>query len=183
MPAPSRLITPQSFNPESQPVLALEALPALGHDAIQIEFIREAFNSPVTWQVEPVFKTSFVDSFQRSPESVPSAVLMGLLQGPTGLSMLFTKRTMRLVAHAGQVCFPGGRIDTVDSTPQDAAIRETFEEVGIAPTFIEPLGQHPIFLSSTQFAMCPIVGLIHEGYQLKPSPDEVSQYLKYRFPC
>jgi len=170
---PQRIYTQQSFDPERQPVISTEALPALGRDVIDIEFIRDAFKADIQWQVEPVFKDAFVHDFSQSPQSVPSAVLLGLLQRPKGLSMLFTRRTMQLVAHAGQVCFPGGRIDIEDASAQDAAVRETYEEVGIAAEFIEPLGQQPIFLSSTRFAMCPIVGFIRDGHEIHPSPDEV----------
>ncbi|MCQ9616782.1 CoA pyrophosphatase [Paenalcaligenes niemegkensis] len=173
LPASKRQIASQGFNPESQPVMALESLPALEHYAIQTDFIRQAFSALIDWQVEPVFESSFVHSFEQSPQSVPSAVFMGLLQRSSGLSMLFTKRAQHLVDHAGQVSFPGGRIDAADANPTDAAVRETYEEVGIAAQYIEPLGQQPIFLSSTLFAMCPIVGLIHEGYEIHPSPDEV----------
>lgn len=170
---PKHLITHTSFDPEEQPVIAIDALAALKRDTLQADFIRAAFKAKVSWQVEPIFKDSFVAEFEQSPQSVPSAVLIGLLQRPQGLAMLFTKRTMRLMAHAGQVCFPGGRIDDSDANAREAAVRETHEEVGIASEFIEAVGEHPIFLSSTHFAMRPVIGFIHEGYTIRPSAAEV----------
>ena len=163
------------FNPETQPVIALDTLPSLAVEALQEDFIREAFKTLAEGQVDPYFQGQFVDNFTAAPAAIPAAVYLGLQQRKEGLSMLFTRRSAQLLHHAGQISFPGGRIDPEDSSVQAAALRETHEEVGIDPDYLEPLGQQPIFLSSTSFAMCPVVGMIHPGYRIEPSPAEVSE--------
>lgn len=163
------------FNPELQPVIAMETLPRLATEALQEDFIREAFKSVPMGQVDPHFEGQFVEDFGAAPAAIPAAVYLGLQQRETGLSMLFTRRSAQLLHHAGQISFPGGRIDPEDQTVQAAALRETHEEVGIELDYLEPLGQQPIFLSSTRFAMCPVVGMIHPGYHIAPSPAEVSE--------
>ncbi|MGG4775059.1 CoA pyrophosphatase [Paenalcaligenes sp. Me52] len=163
------------FNPETQPVIAVDSLPSLAKEALQEDFIREAFKTMPLGQVDPHFQGQFVENFTAAPTAIPAAVYLGLQQRKTGMSMLFTRRSAHLLHHAGQISFPGGRIDPEDLSVQAAALRETHEEVGIDPDYLEPLGQQPIFLSSSSFAMCPVVGMIHPGYRMVPSPAEVSE--------
>lgn len=163
------------FNPTLQPTLGVQDLPVLQPATLNDAFIRLAFQHTIDWQVEAQFAHSFAEEFAATSNAIPSAVYIGLVKRSRGLSVLFTKRTAHLPTHAGQVCFPGGRLEPSDMSPKDAAVRETFEELGIAPQFIEPLGQHPIFTTTTGFAICPIVGMVHEGYQLKTCINEVAE--------
>ena len=103
----------------------------------------------------------------------PAAVLVPLIAGDAGLSMLLTQRTAHLSSHAGQVAFPGGRIDAGDEGPIAAAFRETEEETGIAREFIEPMGFLDTYLTGSSYRVIPVVGLVRRGFVLSPHAGEV----------
>ncbi len=105
---------------------------------------------------------------------VPAAVLIPLVAHPQGLSILFTLRTQHLAAHAGQISFPGGRVDPGDADEQAAALRETAEEVGIDPQSVRILGRLDTYVTRTGFRVEPIVGLLTPPLHLKPDPHEVA---------
>jgi 8-oxo-dGTP pyrophosphatase MutT (NUDIX family) len=88
--------------------------------------------------------------------------------------LLFTRRTASLARHAGQVSFPGGRSETGDRSPVETALRETFEETGIAPSFVTVAGYLDRYLTGTGFDIQPVVGLVGEGFTLAPDPREVA---------
>ena len=90
----------------------------------------------------------------------PAAVLVPLVPREGGLHMLLTQRQPHLRRHGGQVAFPGGRMDETDSGPIAAALRETEEETGILPGFVEPLGFLDTYLTSTNYRVMPVVGLL-----------------------
>jgi 8-oxo-dGTP pyrophosphatase MutT (NUDIX family) len=102
---------------------------------------------------------------------IPAAVLVPVVLGtPPGI--LLTKRNARLNKHAGQVSFPGGRIDPGE-TPEAAALREAEEEVGLAPRDVELLGRMSNYVTGTGYRITPVVGLLPPGLTLHPSPEEV----------
>ncbi len=103
-----------------------------------------------------------------------AAVLVPLVPRAGGLSVLLTERQPHLRSHAGQVAFPGGRIDDTDHGPVAAALRETEEETGIAPGFVEPLGFLDTYLTSTNFRVMPVVGLLRPGFTVTPHEAEVA---------
>ena len=129
------------FDPETQPVLAVPELPKLASTTLQLPFIRKAFERKFQWQVEPVFTEYFDLDTSAHSDIRPAAVCIPLLERPGGLHVLFTRRSARLYNHAGQICFPGGRIELTEDYIQ-AALRETWEEVGVEPRFIELIGSH-----------------------------------------
>jgi len=100
----------------------------------------------------------------------PAAVLVPIVQRaePT---VLLTQRTEHLTRHAGQVSFPGGRVNEGDISLVETALRETQEETGIAPTFITVAGFLDVFETGTGYAILPVVGLLAEGFALSPSAD------------
>jgi 8-oxo-dGTP pyrophosphatase MutT (NUDIX family) len=107
-------------------------------------------------------------------EPRPAAVLVPLVARGDGLHMLLTERQPHLRRHAGQVAFPGGRIDETDPNPVAAALRETEEETGIPPTFVEPLGFLDTYLTSTNYRVMPVVGILRPGFTVTPQVDEVA---------
>lgn len=105
---------------------------------------------------------------------VPAAVLVGLVPRPEGASVLLTRRNDSLNTHAGQVSFPGGRIDPGDRSAVDAALRETWEEIALAPSVIEPLGFLDPYITITNYRVLPVVARIAPGYHASPNPAEVA---------
>ncbi len=89
-------------------------------------------------------------------------------------SVLLTKRSERLTQHAGQVSFPGGRIERTDASPAAAALREAEEELALDPTRVALLGRLPDYSTGTGFLITPVVGLLPPGLPLVPTPGEVA---------
>ncbi len=104
-----------------------------------------------------------------------AAVLVPLLTYKDEVTVLLTERSQHLPSHAGQVSFPGGRVDAADASPVDTALRETHEEVGITPEFISPIGALDTYETGTGFCILPIVGTLAPGYTLTPEPAEVEE--------
>lgn len=90
----------------------------------------------------------------------PAGVLIPIIDRPDGLSVLLTRRSAKLKHHAGQVSFPGGRMEPTDRDIRHTALRETEEEVGIQPHKIQVMGYLPPMPTTTGFAVTPIVGLL-----------------------
>ena len=109
---------------------------------------------------------------------IPAAVLVGVIGGPTP-AVLLTKRNERLRRHAGQVSFPGGRIDPEDATATAAALREAQEEIGLDPARVDLLGPLGDFLTGTGFRITPILGLLPPGLIYAPAPAEVEAVFHY----
>lgn len=103
---------------------------------------------------------------------VSAAVLVPFVLGEP-LSVLLTKRTAHLNKHAGQVSFPGGRVDSTDANVTAAALREAQEEIALDPAQVIVLGPISDFLTGTGFRITPVLGLIPPGLAFHPSPDEV----------
>ena len=103
-----------------------------------------------------------------------AAVLIGLVAHATGTTVLLTRRTDSLRNHAGQVSFPGGRREPSDRDAMAAAIRETGEELGIAPGQITSLGFLDPLTTITGFRVLPLVAMIDPHYIARPDPNEVA---------
>ncbi|MBB5217089.1 NUDIX hydrolase [Parapusillimonas granuli] len=174
-PRSRRVIVTPVFDPLVQPVLPVQPLRPLRSDSIQLDFIQSAFLRPFPWQVEPLFRLSFEADPLQNQDAIPAAVFFPLVQRPSGLHVLFTRRASHLYDHAGQICFPGGRIEATDSDEIAAALRETREEIGVSPEFIQLIGKQPDYLTSSRFIMKPVVGLIRPGFQLAPDVSEVAE--------
>jgi len=89
-------------------------------------------------------------------------------------SLLLTRRTETLARHSGQISFPGGRSEVGDLSPVETALRETFEETGIAPGFVAVAGYLDRYLTGTGFDIQPVVGVLAQDFTLKPDPREVA---------
>lgn len=169
-----RIVVP-SFDPSKQPIVPSPVLQPLAPASLQLDFICSAFARPVQWQVEPLFASSFLVDNCHYDNVVHAAVFMPLVQRPTGLHVLFTRRALHLYDHAGQICFPGGRIEDNDADEIAAAVRETNEEIGVAPEFIHPLGVQPGLLTTTGFTMTPVIGELRPGFTVTPDKSEVAE--------
>lgn len=112
-------------------------------------------------------------NFQIGEVLRPAAVLIPILIG-NPLRVLLTERTDSLPSHAGQIAFPGGKIDNSDSGPLEAAVREAYEEVGLERRYIEPVGYVEPYRTGTGFLVTPVVAMVRHGFSLTPDPREVA---------
>jgi 8-oxo-dGTP pyrophosphatase MutT (NUDIX family) len=107
--------------------------------------------------------------------AVPAAVLVGLVPRERDVGVLLTRRTEALRHHAGQVSFPGGRIELSDADARAAAVRETGEELGLAPSQLLPLGWLDPLATVTGFTVLPLVAAVTPDYVARPDPREVAE--------
>ena len=109
------------------------------------------------------------------PQSMrAAAVLVGIVDQADTPSLLMTVRAEHLRHHAGQISFPGGRLEPFDADIAAAAMRETHEEIGIDVEFIRPIGFLTDHVVQTGFRITPVVALIRPGFTLKPDSTEVA---------
>ena len=104
-----------------------------------------------------------------------AAVLVPVVSHSSGLTVIFTQRTLHLKAHSGQVSFPGGRAEPEDPTPEFTALREAQEEIGVAMDRVEVVGRLPDYRTRTGFRVTPVVGLLAPPLSLAPDPREVAE--------
>ena len=102
----------------------------------------------------------------------PAAVLIPVIDRPQP-TVLLTQRSAHLNDHAGQISFPGGKIDATDATPLDAALREAYEEVGLTRQFVDPIGYLDLYGTSFGFRILPTVAKVRPGFELRISAAEV----------
>lgn len=105
----------------------------------------------------------------------PAAVLLPLFERPAGLSVLFTVRSQALRSHAGQISLPGGRAEEVDDGPVDTALRETHEEIALAPDRVDVLGLLDDYPTVSGFRITPVVGLVESGATFTADGVEVAE--------
>ena len=105
----------------------------------------------------------------------PAAVLVPLIDHRDGISVLLTQRTAHLTAHAGQISFPGGRIEDVDPDALAAALRETEEEIGLARERVSVIGRLDTYVTGTGFEIAPFVGVIDPPVPISIDPFEVAE--------
>lgn len=117
--------------------------------------------NPLTWKKAGVAATK------------PAAVLIPVV-GRSPPTVVLTTRTDGLANHAGQVAFPGGKIEAGDATPAGAALREAFEEIGLAPALVEPLGYLDLYLTFSGFRILPTVARVAPDFEPRPNRDEVA---------
>lgn len=125
--------------------------------------------------VMPAESRSWPESLRHelSEDLVPAGVLIPIIERPGRLSVLLTRRSEELKSHAGQVSFPGGRMESGDQNITETALRETHEEVGIRPDQVDIAGYLPPMPTVTGYAVTPIVGLVTPAISLTLDEREV----------
>jgi 8-oxo-dGTP pyrophosphatase MutT (NUDIX family) len=102
----------------------------------------------------------------------PAAVLIAVIERDEPM-VLLTQRTAHLKQHAGQIAFPGGKIDATDATPLAAALREADEEVGLAASAVDPIGYLDVYMTTLGYRIVPVVARVRPGFTLTLNPGEV----------
>lgn len=110
-------------------------------------------------------------------ECYKTAVLIPLVDTDEGLSVVFEKRASTLRAQPGEICFPGGSIDSDDENPFAAAIRETCEELGISEDNLDYISPLDIMVSPFNIIVYPYLAYIKDISKIKPNPQEVDKIL------
>jgi 8-oxo-dGTP pyrophosphatase MutT (NUDIX family) len=134
--------------------------------------LRQRFAQPTIWTPEFVVEPE-LNADQREP--VPAAVLLPMVLRQNQLNLLLTLRTAHLNDHAGQISFPGGRVDAEDTDPVATALRETEEEIGLSRRHIEVIGCLPDYQTGTGFRVTPVAALVHPPFELEADSFEVAE--------
>ena len=112
-----------------------------------------------------------------APDSYRLAAVLVPVIGDPGedARVLLTLRSTDLPSHAGQIAFPGGKKTEEDATIVAAALREAEEEIGLAPTFVQPIARLDTYHTRTGFRVVPVLGVVSPGFTLRPDPSEVAE--------
>jgi len=102
-----------------------------------------------------------------------AAVLVPVVDHADGATVILTERSSRLREHSGQVAFPGGRIDPTDISPEDAALREAEEEIGLDRSMVEIVGRMPDYVTGSGYRIQPILSVVRPQFSLVLNADEV----------
>lgn len=157
------------LDPRQAPVVQVDThLPPVELSFLAPALLRQRFMHPPLWTPDSLSDKRLLE---RTP--VPAAVLVAIVMhaSPT---VLLTQRTAHLPTHAGQIAFPGGKLDAGDASAQAAALREAQEEVGLAAEWVEIIGELPAYATGTAFMVTPVVALVRPGFLLQPNPGEVA---------
>ena len=165
---------PRILDPEAVPVAGTdEHLPPVPAERLQPESLRQRFAHPLPgWAPELPGDGARFDPLQAP---APAAVLVPLVMRDGGLQVLLTRRTAHLRAHAGQISFPGGKLEFDDVDAVAAALRETEEEVGLAREHVEVIGALPMYATVTGFEVTPVVALVQPDFRLQLDAFEVAE--------
>lgn len=112
---------------------------------------------------------------QLAGPKTPAGVLIPMLARGATYHVLFTRRSPDLKHHPGQVSFPGGRLEPQDRDVTEAALREAEEEVGLPRGHVDIAGYLEPQLTITGYAVTPVIGLVHQGFEIRPDPSEVEE--------
>lgn len=130
----------------------------------------DAVRPPSDFDLNPA---AFAD-WEGGAPARPAAVLVPVVARDV-LTVLLTRRTANLPAHAGQIAFPGGKPDADDTGPIVTALREAEEEIGLDRGHVDPIGFLDTYRTGTGFAVTPVVALVHTGFRIAPNAEEVAE--------
>lgn len=137
-------------------------------------WLQQAVHPLGTPSAGAVWNAGELDGLLPAGEPRPAAVLVGVVAHAPAPTVLLTRRHDNLRHHAGQVSFPGGRIEAFDASPAAAAMREAHEEVGLQSAQFTALGYLDPLLTITGFRILPLLGVIKPDFVAVPDPGEVA---------
>ena len=149
-------------------------------DLLHPEGLKKRFQAPPQWEPEitdenrHVIAADIIARRQAVGKVTRAAVLIPLVLKEDGLWVLLTQRTNHLRDHAGQISFPGGRMDPEDAGPEETALRESKEEIGLDPSRVEIIGHLPEYLTVSGYSVTPVVGLVQAQAEYVLDPFEVA---------
>jgi 8-oxo-dGTP pyrophosphatase MutT (NUDIX family) len=146
--------------------------PAVEAARLRPGVLRRRFAQPPVWQPE---LHSDPRLFTLTLEPRPAAVLVPLVVRDNDVKVLLTQRTAHLNDHAGQISFPGGRVEEHDANPVATALRETEEEIGLGAALVDVVGALPEYTTVTGYRVTPVVGLVEQSFSLTLDSFEVSE--------
>jgi 8-oxo-dGTP pyrophosphatase MutT (NUDIX family) len=161
---------------EAVAVGAEQRTPSHWAERLRLRLAPTPDHRPDNWRVGPMRVAHDPLLASLALESLtPAAVLVPVVDRPDGPTVLFTVRAAHLRKHAGQISFPGGRLESVDADALGAALREAEEEVGIGAEWVEPLGYLPDHVVLTGFLITPIVARVLPRGEPRLDREEVSE--------
>ena len=159
-----------SFDPQKLPVLGVDNhLPSVTAAELLPHALRQRFAAPPLWTPEITTEPRFTE---RAPAH--ASVLIALVPRRV-ITVLLTQRTDHLSDHAGQISFPGGRVESTDADAAATALREAHEEIGLEAAFVDVLGALPTYTTGTGFIVTPVVAFVRPGFTVKADPFEVAE--------
>jgi 8-oxo-dGTP pyrophosphatase MutT (NUDIX family) len=169
---------PRILDPQAIPVIGTDHhLPAVDPARLTPEALRRRFEAAQGWQAHIRGDAGFEPSGLS-----PAAVLVPLVQRPDGLRVLLTQRTDHLRDHAGQISFPGGRVEQHDADAVATALREAEEEIGLPRSVIDVIGQLPQYVTVTNYVVTPVVALVRLPFTLQLDSFEVAEAFEVPLP-
>jgi len=172
-PNPRKIVRP-SFDPKTQPWRVSDAdFCVLPSPHLQPEFVRQVLGAEIERPLLLPDERAFMKPILNQPPK-EAAVLVPLVMREQGLTVLLTQRTDHLYDHAGQVSFPGGRVQADDANAIATALRETEEETGLAVEHLDILGHLPRYFTGTGFAITPVTAMVRPTFKLAPDTFEVA---------
>ena len=178
---PMNIAVPLGFDAQAVPIHAVCANQAqVSQAALKPIQLKQRFLNPPIWEPEitdenrHVIAADIIAKRQAVGKVTKAAVLIPLVLKEDGLWVLLTQRTNHLRDHAGQISFPGGRMDPEDGGPEETALRESQEEIGLDPGRVEIIGHLPEYLTVSGYSVTPVVGLVQAQAEYVLDPFEVA---------
>ncbi|MEJ2894563.1 CoA pyrophosphatase [Bordetella avium] len=175
LPRGRRPIIQPDFDPKAQPWRpAAMGLQRLNPERLTPDSLRGSLRPQREWALDELGLES--EPYPgREGAPVLAAVLIPMVMRPQGVSVMLTQRAAHLHDHAGQISFPGGRVEAVDGSPVVTALREAQEEIGLPRDRVEVLNSMPEYRTSTGFSITPVVSLVEPDFALAPDAFEVAE--------